>query len=146
MARRKTKTRRRQSRMFSILNAVEAYTYASILSTGVMGSSPYGFLTGKSNITQVSSGTYGPFQDGGMSMIGGNYYKGAQEISLSEIIQSPDVALGAMAQNFEQNYQAMAIQSLLTSVSFKFGKRLLRRQISNVNRNIMKPLGIGVKL
>ena len=129
MARRKTKTRRRQSRMFSILNAVEAYTYASILSTGVMGSS-----------------TYGPFQDGGMSMIGGNYYKGAQEISLSEIIQSPDVALGAMAQNFEQNYQAMAIQSLLTSVSFKFGKRLLRRPISNVNRNIMKPLGIGVKL
>ena len=97
-------------------------------------------------MTQVSTESDGPCQDGDLSMIGGNYYKGAQEISLSEIIQSPDVALGAMAQNFEQNYQAMAIQSLLTSVSFKFGKRLLRRPISNVNRNIMKPLGIGVKL
>ena len=132
--------------MFSILNAVEAYTYATILSTGVMGSSPYGFLTGKADIGQVSSGSTAPFAEGSISMIGGNYYKGAQSISLSEIVQSPDVALGAMAQNFEQNYQAMAIQSLLTSVSFKFGKRLLRRPISNVNRNIMKPLGIGVKL
>ena len=79
-------------------------------------------------------------------MIGGSAYKGATSISLSEIVQSPDIALSAMAQNFEQNYQAMAIQSLLTSVSFKFGKRLLRRPISNVNRNIMKPLGVGIKL
>lgn len=146
MARRKTKTRRRQSRMFSILNAVEAYTYATILSTGVMGSSPYGFLTGKADIAMVPAGSYGASLEGGLSMIGGSAYKGATSISLSEIVQSPDIALGAMAQNFEQNYQAMAIQSLLTSVSFKFGKRLLRRPISNVNRNIMKPLGIGVKL
>lgn len=133
--------------MFSILNAVEAYTYATILSTGVMGASPYSFLTGKYDIAQVTGGSRpSGILSEDLSVIGGNYYKGAQSITLSEIVTSPDIALSAMAQNFEQNYQAMAIQSLLTSVSFKFGKRLLRRPISNVNRNIMKPLGIGVKL
>ena len=71
---------------------------------------------------------------------------GAESLSLSEIIQHPDISLSAMQSNFMNNYQAMAVQSLVTSLGFRFGKRLLRRPISNVNRNIMKPLGIGVKL
>jgi hypothetical protein len=124
--------------MFSVINALEAYTYASILSEGIMGNTPYGFLTGASDIKTVQMNVYG---SGAESMT-----IGAESLSLSEIVQHPDVAFGSMQANFMNNYQAMAIQSLVTSVGFRFGKRLLRRPISNVNRNIMKPLGIGVKL
>jgi len=138
MARRKKKTRRRSPKMFSVLNALEAYTYAGILSSGVMGNTPYGFLTGASDIKTVQMNVYGA---GSEAMT-----YGAESLSLSEIIQHPDIALSAMQSNFMNNYQAMAVQSLVTSVGFRFGKRLLRRPISNVNRNIMKPLGIGVKL
>ena len=138
MVRRKKKTTRRRSKMFSVINALEAYTYANILSEGIMGNSPYGFLTGASDIKTVSMNVYG---SGSESMT-----IGAESLSLSEIVQHPDVAFSSMQANFMNNYQAMAIQSLVTSVGFRFGKRLLRRPISNVNRNIMKPLGIGVKL
>ena len=138
MARRKKKTTRRRPKMVSVINALEAYTYASILSEGIMGNTPYGFLTGASDIKTVSMNVYG---SGSESMT-----IGAESLSLSEIVQHPDVAFSGMQANFMNNYQAMAIQSLVTSVGFRFGKRLLRRPISNVNRNIMKPLGIGVKL
>lgn len=138
MARGKKKTTRRRSKMFSVINALEAYTYANILSEGIMGNSPYGFLTGASDIKTVQMNVYG---SGSESMT-----IGAESLSLSEIVQHPDVAFSSMQANFMNNYQAMAIQSLVTSVGFRFGKRLLRRPISNVNRNIMKPLGIGVKL
>lgn len=140
MARRKAKRKTRRSpKMFSVINALEAYTYASILSTGIMGNTPYGFLTGQSDIKQVSVSEYGI---GGDSLV--TY--GAESLSLSELVQHPDIAFSSMQSNFMQNYQAMAINSLMTSIGFRFGKRLLRRPISNVNRNIMKPLGIGVKL
>lgn len=139
MARRRTKRKtRRGPKMFSVINALEAYTYANILTTGLMGNTPYGFLTGQSDIAQKSLNVYGM----GTEMI----TVGADQLSLSELVQHPDIAFSTMQGNFASNYQAMAIQSLLTSVSFRFGKRLLRRPISNVNRNIMKPLGIGVKL
>ena len=44
MAKRKRKTRR--SRAFSVLNALEAYVYANILTEGVAGTSPIGLITG----------------------------------------------------------------------------------------------------
>ena len=49
MAPRKKKARRR-SRGFSLINALEAYTYASILSEGVAGTSPWGKLTADTHI------------------------------------------------------------------------------------------------
>ena len=55
-------------------------------------------------------------------------------------------AFGIVQNNFMNNYQAMAVQSIGIGLSFRLGKRLLRRPISNVNRNIFKPLGAGFKL
>ena len=46
MAPRKKK-QRRPSRAVSLLNVLESYTYASILTQGVAGTSPFGMLTGK---------------------------------------------------------------------------------------------------
>ena len=136
MARRRTKKRtRRGPKLVSVINAMEAYAYANLLSQGLAGSSPWEFVTGGSDIgyTQMSGST-------AMTLTG------ADKLSLTELITSPDVAFGAMQTNFANNYQAMAIQAATIGISFRLGKKLLRRPISSVNRNIMKPLGIGVKL
>jgi hypothetical protein len=72
---------------------------------------------------------------------------GAAEISLGDIVSNPGLALSEMTKNLQNNLVPMAVQSLVTGVSFRFGKRLLRRPIANINRNIMKPLlGAGIKL
>ena len=134
MARRRSKSKRRRSpKQFSLLNAAEAYAYASILSAGVFGNSPWGFITDQSDIAQSTD----------TSMMA---YTGAQALSLSELVTHPDVAFNQMQSNVMSNYQAMAIASITTGVGFKLFRKLMRRPISNVNRNIMKPLGVGIKL
>jgi len=134
MARRRSKSKRRRSpKQFSLLNAAEAYAYASILSAGVFGNSPWGFVTDQSDIAQSTD----------TSLMA---YTGAQSLSLSELVTHPDVAFGQMQSNVMSNYQAMAIASITTGVGFKLFRKLMRRPISNVNRNIMKPLGVGIKL
>tara|TARA_R100000353_G_scaffold168636_1_gene131279 strand:- start:3795 stop:4160 length:366 start_codon:yes stop_codon:yes gene_type:complete len=121
--------------MVSVINAMEAYAYANLLSQGLAGSSPWEFVTGGSDIgyTQMSGST-------AMTLTG------ADKLSLTELVTAPDVAFDAMQKNFAANYQAMAIQAATIGISFRLGKKLLRRPISSVNRNIMKPLGIGIKL
>ncbi len=136
MARRRTKRKtRRGPKAMSVINAMEAYAYANLLSQGLAGSSPWDFVTGGSDIgyTQMSGST-------AMTLTG------ADKLSLTELVTSPDVAFDAMQKNFAANYQAMAIQAATIGISFRLGKKLLRRPISSVNRNIMKPLGIGIKL
>lgn len=134
MARRRTKTKRRRSpKQFSLLNAAEAYAYASILSAGVFGNSPWGFITDQSDIAQSTD----------TSMMA---YTGANSLSLTELVTHPDVAFGQMQSNVMSNYQAMAVASITTGVGFKLFRKLMKRPISNVNRNIMKPLGVGIKL
>ena len=142
MAPRRRKTKRRRSRAVSLINALEAYTYASILSQGVAGTSPWGMLTGDTDIgtTTVSTGM-GAYSQQIQTVVGAN------QISLGDIVSNPGLALSAMGDNLQANLIPMAVSSLVTGVSFRFGKRLLRRPIGNINRNIMKPLlGAGIKL
>ena len=143
MARRRTTKRRRRSRTWSLINALEAYTYANILSAGVAGTSPWGLLTGKQDLME-STVTEGIAAGQTFSY---ELVTGADQISLADIISQPGLALSTMTANFNANMMNMAIQSAVTAVGFRFGKRLLRRPISNVNRNIMKPLlGAGIRL
>ena len=51
MARRKKTTRRRSPKTFKIINAIEAYAYANLLTQGIAGSGPVAFLTGGSDIS-----------------------------------------------------------------------------------------------
>ena len=141
MARRR-KPKRRRSRSFSLINALEAYTYASILSEGVAGTSPWGMITGASDLGTVSVSTgMGAYSQMTQQTVG------AGEISLGDIVSQPGQALGVMSANLQANLVPMAVASLVTGVGFRFGKRLLRRPIGNINRNIMKPLlGAGIKL
>ena len=114
---------------------MEAYAYANLLSTGLMGSTPWEAITGSPDIgySQVSGSS-------AMTLVG------ADKISLSEIVSSPDLALATMQSNFMNNYQSMAIQAASISIGFRLGKRLLRKPLSSVNKNLIKPLGLGIRL
>lgn len=126
-----------------MINALEAYVYATILTEGVAGTSPWGFITGATDLktsTAISAGR--PFTGESTMTV-----SGAGEISLGDMLQSPDLALSQMSANFQSNLLPMSIAAFTTSISFRIGKKLLRRPISNINRNIMKPvLGAGIKL
>jgi len=142
MARRKTKRKRRRSNDVKLLNVLEAYAYATILTEGALGTSPFGFITGDTNLSSRAAGGSGALAGRDTSMI----ISGAGEISLGDLVKEPQLALDTIYGNVNSNWQAMAIQSVMVGIGFKFGKRLLRRPIANVNRNIMKPLGVGVKI
>ena len=139
MAKRKKSTRRRRSTGISLLNVAESYTYLTIMTAGLMGANPYEFITAKSDIATKS--VYDSSLDQTSTLV-----VGTDSISLSELFKEPDIAFGAVKSNFMSNWQDMVIASLVTSVGFGVGKKLLRKPISNVNRNIFKPLGVGVKL
>ena len=138
MARRK-KSRRRRDNSIKLLNVMEAYAYADIGSRGIMGASPWEVITGGSSVgtTKVYDSAFGT------QMVSTGV---GSEVTLTEILQHPDMAFSAMQSNAMANWQAMVIGSLGVSIGFKLGKKLMRRPIANVNRNIFKPLGIGVKL
>ena len=139
MARRK-KTRRRRDNSIKLLNVMEAYAYADIGSRGIMGASPWEVITGGSSVG--TSKVY----DSGLGLTSMVSTGVGQEVTLTEMLQHPDMAFSAMQSNAMANWQAMVIGSLGVSIGFKLGKKLMRRPIANVNRNIFKPLGIGVKL
>ena len=138
MAKRK-KSRRRAPKTTSILNVLESLTYATILTEGVAGTSVFGLITGATDIGQGTGETFG-----GITTYSNPV--GVGSLSLGDIISEPSIAISTMTQNFNNNWQGMAVQSFLVSLTFKFGRRLMRRPINNINRNIMKPLGMGVRV
>ena len=140
MARRRKATRRRSPKTISALNVLESYTYASILSQGLAGTSPIGLITGAGDL---SSDMVPLYNDG---IVGNMGYAGAGEISLRDMIQSPTAALTTVQGNFMSNYQSMILQSVVTRFGYKFARKALRVPIANVNRNIMKQLGLGVRI
>jgi len=136
MARRARAKKSRRRRTFSLLTGLESYMYANILTENVMGTSPWGVISGGTDlqIGAPGSGYVGQTLGGG-------------EISLGDLIQEPGLALATMGTNFNANMVNMGIQSFLVGASFKFGRRLLRRPISSVSTNIIKPIfGPGVRL
>ena len=132
MARRKKAKRRRSPKTISLLNIAESYAYASVLTGGVMGNSPIGAL-GFDGSGAAGGAGYGMTTTNGA-------------MTLSSIVSDPGSSFDSMSANFMANYQAMAVSAIGIGITFKFAKKLLRKPISNVNRNLMKPLGIGVRL
>jgi len=147
MAKRKGK-RSRRTKSFSILNALEALTYASIFTAGVAGTTPWGFITGKGDLKGSFQGQFLQMEMGGGNGNGTSLeLSGEGEISLADLAMNPGTALTAMGINFQANILPMAIAGFTTSIGFKVGKRLLRKPIGSINRNLLKPaLGAGIKL
>jgi len=140
MARGRKKSKRRRAKTISLLNLAESYAYASILTEGVAGTTPYNLIVGGSDIAM------GKVIDVGLGTTSLTGYTGTDQITLTEMVTSPDVAFSTMSSNFMSNWQNMVVKSFAVSVGFRVGKRLLRRPLNNVSRNIFKPLGLGVRL
>ncbi len=111
--------------MTSILGLAEGYVQANILTEAFAGSSALEFVGGEV-IPGVSSG-------GGISLI--------------EIVRRPEL-LGVIGKNASNpgNLMNVVIMSAVANAGFKFGKRLLRKNVNMVNRMVFKPLALGVKL
>jgi|TARA_R110000744_G_scaffold307170_1_gene415383 phosphosulfolactate phosphohydrolase-like enzyme len=132
MARRKKATRRRSPKTISLLNIAESYAYASVLTGGVLANSPVGVL-GFDGSGAAGGAGYGMTTTNGA-------------MTLSSIVSDPGSSFDSMSANFMANYQAMAVSAIGIGITFKFAKKLLRKPIANVNRNLLKPIGIGVRL
>lgn len=133
--RRKAKRRVSRSRGFRGFSALESLAYAGILSRGLLGTSVYGAITGAADIRAPVASYSGPMQ----------YVNPNGAITLQEIIQSPDLSLMAIMDNAKANVIPMAMASIATGVSFRLMKSVLRRPLSNVQRNLINPiLGKGV--
>jgi phosphosulfolactate phosphohydrolase-like enzyme len=132
MARRKKAKRRRSPKTISLLNIAESYAYANVLTGGVMGNSPVGVL-GFDGSGAAGGAGYGMTTTNGA-------------MTLSSIVSDPGSSFDTMSANFMANYQAMAVSAIGIGITFKFAKKLLRKPIANVNRNLLAPIGIGVKL
>jgi len=63
MARRKKASRRRSPRSVSLLNVAESYAYANILTSGLMGTSPVGFVTGATDLGYKAAPSLGIGRD-----------------------------------------------------------------------------------
>lgn len=137
MPRRKTK-RRKSPKTISVLNVLESLTYASIITEGVAGTSVFG-LFGDTDLQQSSVYDQGL---GTSSMT----WTGGSALSLGDIMSQPTQAVSIMQTNFANNWKNMAVASFVTGITFKWGRRLMRRPISNINRNIMAPLGVGIRV
>tara|TARA_R110002124_G_scaffold79053_1_gene210510 strand:+ start:379 stop:792 length:414 start_codon:yes stop_codon:yes gene_type:complete len=137
MVRRRVKRKApRRSRAVSALNVLESYMYANIMTQSFAGTSVLGLFTSGSDI-RAPLASYG----GDATFVNAD-----STVSLAEIISQPDLALQALSANAMANWKYAVGATMVTGISFRLGKKLLRRPISNINRNIMKPLGVGIKL
>ena len=125
MARRKAPRRRRDT-SFRILSAAEGYVQANIVTEQLMDVSPIQFVFGDAGPSFAVSG-------GGISLI--------------EIARNPALlgTIGARAMSPDAILN-IAGKSALANIGFRFARKILRRPIAQMNRQVFKPLRMGVKL
>ena len=147
MARAKKKQPRRKPQGFSILNAAESYAYLSIITEGAMSGSPAQVLFGEKDVRSglSQSAVYNNALADGYG--GKGDASGLVPISLGDIAAEPGTALAAIQGNLMRTGKDVIVKSFFTGITFKFGKKLMRSQISNINRNLMRPIfGRAVRL
>ena len=127
MARRRMTKRRtpRRDKSVKLFNVAEAYVQANIVTETLMDTSPLEFALGDLGVGFASGGG----------------------ISLKELATQPRL-LGVVGQRAmdPNNIIGIAVKSAIANVGFKFAKRALRRPVNLMNRNVFKPLALGVKL
>ena len=134
------KGKRRRKNVFSILNALEALIYGEILMRGSTGSGILGFFTGEGDLGIGPGETIGGITTYSQPV-------GAGEISLADLMSNPSLALSTISQMFRYNLLSMSLAAFTTSITFRIGRRMLRRPLASVNKNLVKPvLGAGIRL
>tara|TARA_Y100001973_G_C5191882_1_gene331489 strand:- start:5 stop:454 length:450 start_codon:yes stop_codon:yes gene_type:complete len=148
MARRKKAARRRRSTGFRVISAIESYAYTSVITQGLFDASPIQFLTAGDNVTaEANALTPEATQEYFMNNpnLGADY--GANPLSLRDIVGNPGFAANAIIGRGMANGINMALQAATINVGFRLFKSMLRRPLSNIQRNLIKPaFGATVRL
>ena len=121
----KKRAPRRKKAAIGILNVSESLFQGSLITKLAFNLNPVEFLLGDSGVAGITS-------SGGTS--------------LTELVKDPS-RFEQVAMRFTPEAVIMTgIQSAVGNAAFSAARRFLRRPISSVNRNIMTPLALGVKL
>tara|TARA_R110002012_G_C11661055_1_gene612202 strand:+ start:2869 stop:3255 length:387 start_codon:yes stop_codon:yes gene_type:complete len=121
----KKKGPRRKKAAIGILNVAESYFQGGLITKLAFNLNPIEFVLGDSGIMGVGS-------SGGTS--------------LTELVKDPS-RLDQVATRFTPEAVVMTgIKSAVGNWGFRTARRFLRKPISSVNRNIMGPMALGVKL
>lgn len=136
--RRKKSKRRRGPKTFSLYNAAVSYLNLSILTEGIMGTSPVGVVTGA---TDIGYKTVSDSRLGTTSMT----LTGATEISLGDILNQPGLAANQMMANAQSNMIPMAISAITLNAGAKIFRRVMRQPFNKANA-LIRPLALGVRL
>lgn len=121
----KKRAPRRKKAAIGILNVSESLFQGSLITKLAFNLNPVEFLLGDSGVAGITS-------SGGTS--------------LTELVKDPS-RFEQVAMRFTPEAVIMTgIQSAVGNAAFRAARRFLRRPISSVNRNIMTPLALGVKL
>ena len=139
MARRKAKRTRRSAPAFSVLGAIESYAYASILTEGLFDATPVEFLTGGVSKNLGSTDSPQGIQSYFLNNPMGGADFGANPLTLRELLADPGFAVNAVIGRGRANALNMVFASAAVGVSMRMFKRLLRRPLSNIQRNLVKP-------
>ncbi len=139
MARRKSKSRRRRSpKTISLYEMAVAYGNMSILSEGMLGTSPVGFVTGATDLG------YKTVADQGLGVMS-RTVSGANVISLGDIFNEPGLAMSEIMANAKENAVPMALASITLNTGAKIFRKVMRKPFNQANR-VIRPLGLGVRL
>ena len=84
------------------------------------------------------------------SPVGAATGSGWEQISLADLLTNPTASIPQIQANFMSNWQAILVNSFFTSLSWKVGRRVLRKPISKINTGLFGKRGvignIGFKL
>jgi hypothetical protein len=114
------------------------YGNLAILTEGTMGTSPYGVITGSTDLGYNSVSDVGL---GATSMT----LSGAGVISLGDILNEPSLAMNTIMQNAKSNAVPMAIGAITFNAGAKIFRKTMAKPFREANK-LIKPLGLGVRL
>lgn len=136
MARAKSKKRTVRKAAFNISKFAENYVQAEILVRGTTGSGIMSFFTGAQDLRAPSDS----YLAGGGKL---TLVNPDGNVSLSDLVSEPSLALQAMYQNGAQNLIPMAISSISTRVGFRLFRTVLSPQRRSLNALARQVLGRG---
>tara|TARA_Y100000004_G_C8954706_1_gene430220 strand:+ start:557 stop:1024 length:468 start_codon:yes stop_codon:yes gene_type:complete len=144
-SRRKT-ARRRTKRGFNVVNAAELYLTTDVLTRNFMGTNPLEFFTGQTTgVVGTTTNQVGrPVAQMGM----GYFPSDPATITLPELLGFGS-ATALSANNLhiiKNNFKARAMPALIqyagVKIGFNIGKKILSKQRSFINNQVLKPLGM----
>jgi len=139
MARRRAKkSRSRRPKTISLYNMAVGYGNLAILTEGTMGTSPYGVITGSTDLG------YKSIADAGLGVTSMTL-SGAGVISLGDILNEPSLAMNTIMQNAKSNAVPMAIGAITFNAGAKIFRKTMAKPFREANK-LIKPLGLGVRL